>query len=80
MRVVSLRAGPECGGKFVKLRIEDTSASDLPEQIEVEFGPCRPFLGEVGEFVRLAVSGQATGAYRLACAEWERAVPAVRGK
>ena len=80
MRVIDLRAGPECGGQLVKLRIEDTSVRDLPGQIEVEFGPCRPFVGKVGEAIRLAVSGGPTGPYRLACAQWERAVPALPGK
>jgi len=72
MRVTDKSPGSECT-TIMKLKPESAAANNLPEEIEMEFGPCVWFAAKVGDTIQMAVRDQPnkiTGRYDSACNPW----------
>jgi hypothetical protein len=72
---VSGISSDRCGHQTLKLKPENASANNLPEEIEMPFGPCVFFGGKIGDTIQMALSQEARPdkrAYTSACDPYAR--------
>jgi hypothetical protein len=70
MRVADVSRGPGCTLQILKLKPENALVNNLPEEIEMGFGPCVTFAGKVGDTIQMALKEKpslTTRLYRSAC-------------
>jgi hypothetical protein len=72
---VSGMSSDRCGYQTLKLNPENAAANNLPEEIEMAFGPCDFFGGKVGDTIQMALREEAhptTRVYTSACDPYAR--------
>lgn len=71
MRVAAVSQG-RCS-QTIKLAAENAAANNLPDEIEIDLGPCITFAGTVGDAIQVALREShslSTRQYHLSCNLW----------